>query len=238
MFGVRTAILAAATVFVLAGCASTLQGRAVPAPGAIARREIPIAAASNGSDPVTFDRGTATVLVGSGSAKFTLDLYADLLCPACGTFEQTNRTSIDAALAAGTIAVRYHLLNLLDQQTNPPGYSGLAANAALAVAATDPPAFPSYLNSLFAHQPAEQGAGYTAGQLIDLGRRLGVTSSRFATMVRDRSYLARISANLTTAEHDPALVLPGVNEFGTPAVLVNGKLVDWQQPSWLATATG
>jgi protein-disulfide isomerase len=239
MFGVRAAIVIIAAAFALTGCTSTVSGTPVPVTDATySGPRIPVAAVPNGNYPVTFDQSTATVLVGAGTAKFTLDIYADLLCPICGTFERNNGTGIDKALAAGTIAVRYHLLNLLDQQSTPAGYSTLAANAALAVAATAPKAFPSYLNSLFARQPAEYGAGYSAEELIDLGRQLGVGGSQFETLVRKRQYAARISANLTAAENDPALIQPSIGQFGTPTVLVNGQLVDWTQPDWLATATG
>lgn len=239
MFGVRRIALAVVAVFVLAGCASTVSGTAQPVSGgsgSFAGPPIPVVAAAGG-EPVAFDPGTATVLVGASTAKHTVDLYEDLLCPICGTFEKQNDADLDNALAVGTIAIRYHLLDLLDQNTNPPGYSLLAANAALAVAATTRRTS-TYLNSLFAHQPAEQGAGYTADQLIDLGRRLGVTGSRFAALVRDRQYASKIRANLTAAEHNPALDQPGLNEFGTPTVVVDGKVVSWQQPDWLAAATG
>lgn len=241
MFGVRTAILAVAAMFVLAGCASTVSGSAEAVPGAVVPTftgpPIPVAAVA-ATFPVTFDPTTGVVHVGASSAKSTLDLYEDLLCPFCGEFEKANSATINQALTAGTISVRYHLLNLLDAESVPPGYSLLAANAVLAVAATHPGAFPSYLNSLFADQPAERGAGYTAAQLIDLGRRLGVTGSRFATMVRRRPYSQLISANLAAAERDPSLGQPGGGGFGTPTVVVNGKVVDWTQPNWLATATG
>src|SRR6188474_2050715 len=43
-----------------------------------------------------------------------VDIYLDFMCPVCGRFEQTNGADIDALREAGTIAVVYHPIAILD----------------------------------------------------------------------------------------------------------------------------
>lgn len=70
---------------------------------------------------------------------------------------------------------------------------------------------------------------------MNLAGRLGVRGDRFTKLVHDCTYAAKIRQNLQTAENDRSLWQGG--NFGTPTVLVDGKLVNWQQPGWLGTAS-
>ena len=199
---------------------------------------IPVAHAT-GTYPTTVDRDGATALVGKASAKVAVDAYEDFLCPVCGQFEQTYFPAIEKHLAAGDIKVRYHLINLLDDRSNPTGYSTLAANTALAVATVAPDKFLDFHLSLYDKQPEENGAGWTQDQLTDLANRLGVGGAQFNDLVKNKTYDAQIQKNLTTAENDPALQQDngdGNKGFGTPTVVVNGKTVNWQQSDWLDKA--
>jgi protein-disulfide isomerase len=186
-----------------------------------------------GSDqyPAALDAATATVLVGRPTAPITIDTYEDFLCPVCGQFEAANSPAIDKQLAAGTIKVRYHMLNLLDDRSTPSGYSTMAANTALAVATAAPATFVDYHASLFAKQPEENGPGWTQAQLSNLAARLGVSGPAFDGAVDADTYGAKIQTNLTAAEANPALQQQG--GFGTPTVVANGALVNWQDPNWL-----
>jgi protein-disulfide isomerase len=196
------------------------------------------AAHAPGNSPAAYDQSTATVLVGNPAAKTTVDTYEDFLCPICGEFEKTEFPLIQQQLSAGTIKVRYHLLNLLDDRSNPPGYSVNAANTALAVAAAAPDKFLDFHYSLFQRQPQENGPGWTQDQLTSLANRLGVSGGQFDNMVAAKANNARIQQNVQAASSDPALqqkTQQGTG-FGTPTVVVNGKTVNWQQPSWLDAA--
>ncbi len=181
--------------------------------------------------PAVLDPATATVLVGKPTAPITIDAYEDFLCPVCGQFEATNSSPIDKQLQAGTIKVRYHMINLLDERSTPSGYSTMAANTALAVAAAAPARFADYHASLFAKQPEENGPGWTQAQLSNLAGRLNVSGPAFDGVVNGNTYGAKIAANLTAAEANPALQQQG--GFGTPTVVANGTLVNWQDPNWL-----
>jgi protein-disulfide isomerase len=188
--------------------------------------------------PTTVDRANATVLVGKDTAKVTVDAYEDFLCPICGQFEATNFPDIEKQLSAGTIKVRYHLLNLLDDHSNPAGYSSMAANTALAVATVAPDKFLDFHYSLYQKQPEENGPGWTQAQLTSLANRLGVSGQQFDDLVNGKTYDAQIEKNLQAAENDQALwqTTQQGSGFGTPTIVVNGKTVDWSQSGWLDNA--
>lgn len=196
----------------------------------------------NGSSsyPTTIDRANATVLVGKPDAKVTIDAYEDFECPFCKDFENGNFTSIEQRLQAGTAKVRYHMLNLLDSHSVPAGYSGIAANTALAVATVAPDKFIDFHYSLYQKQPQEGGPGWTQAQLTNLANRLGVTGTEFQNLVKNRTYVKQITANVNAAGNDQALFqtnTDGSRGFGTPTVVVDGKVVNWQADStWLSDA--
>lgn len=189
--------------------------------------------------PTTIDSANATVLVGKPTAKVTVDAYEDFLCPICQQFESTYFAGIQTQLQAGTVKVRYHMLNLLDSRSVPAGYSMLAANTALAVATVAPSKFIDFHYSLYHKQPEENGPGWTQDQLTNLAVRLGVSGAQFDHLIADKTYDQQIQANLNIAENDAALRQNsgGSSGFGTPTVLVDGKAVNWQtDTNWLTTA--
>jgi protein-disulfide isomerase len=191
--------------------------------------------------PITavLDPATATVLAGKADAKSTVEVYEDFLCPFCATFERTTADQVNDQLGKGTIKVRYHLLNLLDANSVPAGYSTLAANAALTVAQLAPDKFMAFHTLLFSQQPEEGKSGYTEHQLIDFAKQAGVTDPGLATAVKAKSFDSRITANLAAAAKDPSLkqsASDGSQVFGTPAVLVNGKLANWRSDQWLTAS--
>ena len=170
------------------------------------------------------------VVAGAPGAPTTVDAYEDFLCPICDAFESQHASTIQQALTAGWITVRYHMLNLLEDRSNPPGYSLQAANAGLCAAEAG--VFPSYHASLYAKQPQEGGPGYTPDQLVALGRALGAGSS-FASCARSGTYDAQVNSQLSAAENDQTLVQQGPNgsSFGTPTVLVDGKIIPVLSPT-------
>ncbi|HEY8371194.1 MAG TPA: thioredoxin domain-containing protein [Pseudonocardiaceae bacterium] len=176
-----------------------------------------------------------TVVAGDPASGVTVDIYEDFLCPACGAFEQRDGAEIEQAVADGRIQVRYHVVNLLDELSDPPGYSLDAANAALCAAEAG--YFPDFHASLFARQPQEGGPGYTEDQLVELGRALGAGED-FATCVRQGRYDEQVKQQYETASQNPALQRErqGRKVFGTPTVVVDGQMVDLSQPGWLEAA--
>jgi protein-disulfide isomerase len=200
---------------------------------------IPAVTAGVAGVPVALEEQTGTVVVGKDDAKATIDVYEDFLCPICGTFEKQNGPAIEQGLTSGKLKVRYHVVNLLDSKSTPPGYSLLSANAGLSVAKNSPTKFLDFHDSLFGAQPSEGGAGYTADQLVALGKELGVGGS-YEQDVRGGTYDATVKAAFQKAGSDPALqrTQSGQSYFGTPTVASGGKIVDTSDPGWLAKLTG
>jgi protein-disulfide isomerase len=189
---------------------------------------------------VSLDRNAATVVVGPESAAVTVDVYEDFLCPACQRFERAYGTELRGKLSSGAIRVRYHLVNLLDDHSDPPGYSLRSANAALAAADVAPARFLDFCRSLFSAQPEEGARGYDTGQLVELGRRLGITDPRFSDEIMSGTHHRAVRNGLAGAVADPGLRRPGSSggtSFGTPSIAVDGTLVDIGDPAWLDRLT-
>jgi protein-disulfide isomerase len=185
--------------------------------------------------PVVVDRATGMVTVGRPTAKATVDVYEDALCPICGAFERQYGESMRQAMAAGTLRVRYHMLNLLDDRSSPPGYSLRAATAAIAVAGQHPQSYMSFHDSLFDAQPAEGSPAYTTPQLERLATELGAAPGTVTDAADRHSFDAAVQGDLESAMHDPNLQHNG--GFGTPTVAGNGKRIDPTSPSWLSDLT-
>lgn len=193
-----------------------------------------------GSDgyQTTINKANATVLVGQPDAKVTVDAYEDFMCPICGEFEAQYSGDIAKQLAAGTIKVRYHMLNLLDNSSVPAGYSSMSANTALAVATVAPDKFIDFHYSLYQKQPKEDGPGWTQDQLTNLAKRLGVSGSQFDSMINSKTFYKQIQTNLNNASKNQALWqtnTDGSKGFGTPTIVVDGKVINWQtDTTWLS----
>lgn len=173
-------------------------------------------------------RDGAVVVVGDAKAQATIDIYADFLCPACGQFEQRWGKEIRDRVAAGELRIRQHMVPMLVDASDPPGYSMDSANAALCAA--DEGKFTAFHDSLFAAQPEEGARGWDKAQLTQLGRNLGLKGS-FAACVADKRYHRDLSASLQAAVND-------VPEFSTPAVVTDSGRVDTGKSGWLDEAVG
>ncbi|HEX6352982.1 DsbA family protein [Actinophytocola sp.] len=182
----------------------------------------------------TVTRDGGVVAVGESTAKVTLDVYEDFLCPACRAFEQTYGSDIAEHIADGTLQVRYHMLPMLNEKSDPPGYSMDSANAGLCAA--DAGVFPAYHESLFADQPEEGSRGWDDQQLAKLGTDLGVKSGDFTTCVTSGKYDDEVQANwdeVGKATYLQQEFPNGTKGFGTPTIASDQKVVDTTKSDWL-----
>lgn len=174
------------------------------------------------SAPIVREGGV--VVVGEDSAKATIDLYEDFLCPACGSFKKTYGPQIKQEIEAGTLKVRYHALPFLIKYSDPEGYSRDAANAALCAA--DEGKFWEYHETLFAEQPEEGGPGYTKEELVKLGTDLGITGDTFKQCVDSGTHEKDAQAGLDAVK--------ATGKFGgTPTLMKAGEVLDWDDRNWL-----
>ncbi|WP_285612185.1 DsbA family protein [Actinokineospora globicatena] len=187
------------------------------------------------SVPVT--RDGAVVVVGKTDAKATIDVYEDFLCPACRSFEDTYAAQIETKLADGSLKVRFHMLNMLNDRSDPAGYSTDSANAALLAA--DEGKFLAFHKSLFANQPEEGARGWTKDQLITLGTSLGLTSQSFTDGVRTGKYDQQITDAFNQVRATDYLQQDynGQKAFGTPTLAANNKIIDTSDANWLNNLT-
>jgi protein-disulfide isomerase len=211
---VAIVVVALVAVVVIGGVLLTSGGQGSGQP-------IPVAPA-----PASYSTTVAGGVVTAGApAPHTLDLYEDAQCPACQAFEQAEGPRIAQAVAAGRIQVRYHMVNLLEQRSNPPGYSTAGGNAMICAAENN--AFPAVHTSLYVAQPPEGGKGYDTGQLVDLGQRAGAAPG-YADCVTSGRHNAEIAANFQQAMANPALQRQG--SFGTPTIVLDGKTLQPGSP--------
>ncbi|MFJ6675924.1 DsbA family protein [Actinosynnema sp. NPDC091369] len=179
-------------------------------------------AVSGISAPIAREGGA--VVVGETSAKVTLDLYEDFLCPACGSFKKAYGEQIKQEIEAGNLRVRYHALPFLIRLSDPEGYSRDAANAALCAA--DAGKFWEYHETLFARQPEEGGPGHTKEELVKLGTDLGITGDAFKQCVDSGAHEKDAQAELDAVK--------ATGKFkGTPTVMRDGEIVSWDDRDWL-----
>ena len=179
-------------------------------------------------------RDGAVVVLGDENAPVTIDVYADFLCPVCASFEHQYGPQLKDKVASGQVQVRQHMLPMLMERSDPPGYSLDSANAALLAA--DEGKFVEFHDSLFAQQPEEGKRGYDKDQLIQLGRDLGITGEAFADGVRSGKYDGLLEQEMRRVSNDTSLHRDfggGNVGFGTPTVVANGKIVDLGDTAWL-----
>ena len=173
-------------------------------------RAEPVNPSSNQQQPVQVTNEAITV--GSASAKVTVDLYVDYMCPYCGAFDRMNGPDLAARVADGTILLRLHPMSFLDQASGGTAYSTRAANAVVTVAKFAPAQLMAFHMKMFELQPMEGTPGLTDAQIVDAATEVGVpadVSARFASLAEQAWVAAATEADFKAVT-------------GTPTVMVNG----------------
>lgn len=152
--------------------------------------------------------------VGKEDAKATLTVWEDFRCPACKSFEQMYRPTLNELTGAGKLKVEYHLVTLIDGGL---GGSGSLNAANAAACAQDAGKFTAYHDVLFENQPRETDDAYADNdRLIELAGKVdGLNTPAFAQCVRNGTHDSWV---------DKVHEAFGAGGFsGTPTVLLNGK---------------
>jgi len=177
------------------------------------------------------------VSVGSSAASITIDIFNEPICPPCGSFIRSNAGDIDTAVNNKKLAVRYHLLNFLDDKSHSKDYSTRAVAATYCVAAqNDPKVYTGFYTGLFASnfQPAENAPeDRTDGELAQLAKTVGVDPS-VINCIKARDDVATAKAKAEAGD----ATLSGLNASGTPFVWDGTKAVNYQDPTWLTKLMG
>ncbi|MDR1852396.1 MAG: DsbA family protein [Propionibacteriaceae bacterium] len=161
---------------------------------------------------------TYSISFGPTSAKVTVDVYFDFICPGCGTFERTNGPDLETLAEAGTIRLNMHPMNFGDTWGAGTNFSSRAANAFVTVANKQPEKALQFAQAIFENQPTEnqEDTMLTDEQLADLAVRSGVsqevadtfTANEYADWV-DKSNEAAGQAGLAS----------------TPGLQINGEWI-------------
>ena len=177
------------------------------------------------------------VYVGSSAAPTTIDIFNEPICPPCGSFIRSNAGDIDTAVNNKKLAVRYHLLNFLDDKSHSKNYSTRAVAATYCVAAqNDPKLYTSFYSGLFASnfQPAENAPeDRTDGELAQLAKTVGADPS-VINCIKAGDDIGTAKAKAVAGD----ATLAGLNASGTPFVWDGTKALSYQDPTWLTKLIG
>ncbi|MDR0783671.1 MAG: DsbA family protein [Propionibacteriaceae bacterium] len=161
-----------------------------------------------------------------------IDEFIDYQCPYCGLLTRMYIGAFDQLVASGDIIMRVHLRSFLDGGI--PGQNSVRA-ATAATCADVVGKFSSYHDVIFANQP-EEGIGYSDEQLrIDFPRAAGITGPDLTYFrqcydsEQTRPYVEYMEPANSTWMADWSAVNAGGKKFGTPTLLVNGKLLPLEE---------
>ncbi|GID16086.1 DsbA family protein [Actinocatenispora rupis] len=180
--------------------------------------------------PVKIANGT--IVAGKDSAKTKIDIYEDFMCPYCGQLEQKSGDEMLKDLNNGSLQITYRIVDTLNQNSTPPGYSQRAANIAFGTVKDGK--FAQFHWALYHNQPSEGGPGYSDDQMIDLAKRLGVNGDYITKVAKDGTYKKYPDAQAKKLASDSSLHQSD-GSYGTPTVVHAGKMVDTNQADWLST---
>jgi protein-disulfide isomerase len=173
----------------------------------------------------------------TNAGAVTLDLYYDYMCPNCGNFEKVNQTDIDDLRKAGDITFVMHPVAILNSSSQGTNYSTRAGNAFATVADLAPTKVIQFHELLYANQPAEGSTGLTDDQLEAYAVQAGVPQN-VASQLSKGTFSDWVDAWTDHASNDKSLF--NGSGFGTPTILINGKLWGqdgaWQQAGALKSA--
>lgn len=162
---------------------------------------------ANGS-PITFNPGLAK----------TVDIWEDPQCPICKTFEDANGDYLDSLIREKKATVRFHVLSFLGDE------SVRAANASFCAA--DENQYLDFHHALYAVQSPLENSGFWSNEtLVAIGKKIGITSTKFENCVNKGSKIDLVQANYDS------MAKFGVK--GTPTVFIDGKLWERQNNAFI-----
>ena len=162
----------------------------------------------------TIDTANGSAITMNAGLPKTIDIWEDPQCPVCKNFEDANGAYIESLIRENKATVRFHVLSFLGDE------SVRAANASFCAA--DEGQYLDFHHALYAVQSSLENSGFWSNEkLVSIGKKIGITSSKFATCVNKGSKIDLVQANYDS------MTKFGVK--GTPTVFINGKL--WERTS-------
>lgn len=165
----------------------------------------------------TIDTANGSAIVLNAGQTKVLDVWEDPQCPICKNFEDANGDYIESLVRDNKATVRFHVLSFLGDE------SVRAANASFCAA--DEGQYLDFHHALYAVQSPLENSGFWSNEkLIAIGKKIGISSTKFSDCVTKGSKIALVKANYDSMEKF------GVK--GTPTVFINGKLWERKSPDF------
>lgn len=165
----------------------------------------------------TIDTANGSAIVLNPGQTKVIDVWEDPQCPICKNFEDANGDYIESLVRDNKATVRFHVLSFLGDE------SVRAANASFCAA--DEGQYLDFHHALYAVQSPLENSGFWSNEkLIAIGKKIGISSTKFSDCVTKGSKIALVKANYDSMEKF------GVK--GTPTVFINGKLWERKSPDF------
>ncbi|MEI6551667.1 MAG: DsbA family protein [Actinomycetes bacterium] len=165
----------------------------------------------------TIDTANGSAITLNAGLPKTVDIWEDPQCPVCKNFENANGDYIDSLVRDKKATVRFHVLSFLGDE------SVRAANASFCAA--DEGQYLDFHHALYAVQsPLENSGFWSNDKLVSIGKKIGITSTKFADCVTKGSKVDLVKANYDS--------MPKFGVKGTPTVFIDGKLWERKSPDF------
>ena len=165
----------------------------------------------------TIDTANGSAITLNAGLPKTIDIWEDPQCPVCKNFENANGDYIDSLVRDKKATVRFHVLSFLGDE------SVRAANASFCAA--DEGQYLDFHHALYAVQsPLENSGFWSNDKLVSIGKKIGITSTKFADCVTKGSKVDLVKANYDS--------MPKFGVKGTPTVFIDGKLWERKSPDF------
>ncbi|MCR8670763.1 DsbA family protein [Agrococcus sp. HG114] len=152
-------------------------------------------------------------------------IYQDFGCPACKAFEEANRATLEQLVSSGAATVEIHPISILDRFFLGTKYSTRSASAGACVAEYAPDQFWDFNKAMYENQPAEQTAGLSNDEIVDVAEGAGIdTAGGLADCITEGRFMGWAEDATILAGSEPLPGTDGVVADRTPTVLVNGEL--------------
>lgn len=155
--------------------------------------------------------------IGDANAPVKMTVYEDFRCSQCGAFETTFQATYKQLVAAGTLQLLVHPVDLIDQ--NYPGTSGSLAAGNAAGCAQDAGKFEAFHDVLYKNQPAETTDTFASTtSLFGFAKQVtGLDTPTFEACVKSGKYDDWVRQNYADLGHIDT------GGASTPTILLNGK---------------
>ncbi len=200
--------------------------------GGVIWQQSRVKASTSSAAPPTTPGSTSTIKMGEGFTVVfpgvqlvdgapTLDIFEDFQCPACGQFEGAFKPTIEELAKAGKVKLVYHIKNFLDDNLRNDSSTRAGVGAFCAAEAGK---FLEYHDQLYAHQPAQEGQGWTDAELTSFAEQAGLSGTELTTW---KSCFAEQKYASYIVSVEKASFADGVK--GTPTIRINGKQIELSQ---------